>query len=130
MSLCRFAQLTNLTFQAPIAPLYRLLSMHFCKCRGYNHWKHYCSFCIDLDALSTYLNLSPADSLVRSGAGIAAIKLLCCVNVHGTLRTTAHSASIRNVMLNHAASKYYDACSFCPHRNRVDLADILYDVDA
>lgn len=85
---------------------------------------------VDLDAVAVQLDLPPADSLVRPRACIAAIELLRRVDVHGTLGAVAHQVGVGNVVLDDAAAQDDHAGPLRPHRDGVDLADVLHDVYA
>lgn len=82
-----------------------------------------------LDTISVDLDLAPADCLIRSGTGITAVELLCCVDVNRTLGAIPHQARIGNVMFDQTTTKYDHACSFRVHGYVVESADVASDAD-
>ena len=64
-------------------------------------WPRYLSH---LNAVTISLDLAPTDSFVWSSPRIAAVKLLGCVDIHGTLSPIPHQACVSNVMLHNATT--------------------------
>ena len=105
------------------------LGGHSCKSRRHNEREYYRCFSVHLDTVSIQLDLPPADSLVRPRACVAPIKLLGRVDVDGALGAIAHQVRISNVVLHQSPTQDNHACPLCSDRNRVDLANVLYNVD-
>lgn len=80
-------------------------------------------FCADFD-------LAPGDCFVWTRPGIAAVKLLCSVDVDCKLGTIPHKTCIGDVMFDNTTAKDDHAGGFGTNSNCVDPADILDDVNA
>nr|POE65042.1 hypothetical protein CFP56_34710 [Quercus suber] len=82
-----------------------------------------------LDTFRIGFDLAPADRLVRPGTRVAAVELLRGVDVDRALGAVPHQTGVRDVMLDDPASQHNHARPLRTHRDGVDAADVLDDVD-
>lgn len=81
-----------------------------------------------LDGISPNLDLAPRHSLIGPRPSITPVKLLPRVDVNSRLGPVAHQARIRNMVLDHAAPQNDHTRTLGPHRQRIDLANILDNI--
>ena len=105
-------------------------SLHPRECRRDDERKHDSRLGVHLDAIAVQLDLPPADGLIRPRARIAAVKLLRRVDVHCALGAVAHKVCIGNVMLDYSPAQNDHTRPLGSNRNRVDLPNVLDNVDA
>lgn len=85
--------------------------------------------CTYLHTVTPNLDLSPTDRLIRPGPGIAAVKLLRRVHIHGALGAVAHQARVGDMMLDQAAAEDDHASAGGVHGDVVEGADVAGDGD-
>lgn len=82
-----------------------------------------------LNAISSNFNLTPGDSLIRSSSSIAAIEFLSGVDIHGGLGTISHETCVGDMVLDNPATENDHPRPLGSNGERVDTADVLYQVD-